>query len=200
MSQQFDVAAVAVPAGEFDRPTIQCLFQHHRRGQLPGGSPIPVTGEVVAQHDRLLLQCPGEHRVVIKRALDLIEALGKAGLVTHLVLSQLAQPLQAGTVVRLRKHHVKTDQRRLLAVQQLADQLPQLVTPPGPAANFGQTLLVNVDNDDALVHRPGHGGAKTGVIDDVVQALHDPDAQRATGMQQGEDQRDQGDGDALPVF
>jgi hypothetical protein len=129
-----------------------------------------------------------------------VDALAKARLVLQFRLGQLAQALQARTLVRLGEHDVEAQQRDLLAVEQLVDHFSHAVTAPWPAADFGQALFVQVDDDDALVQRLGHGRPQPRVIDDVVQPLQHADGQHAHDVHQGEQQGNQRDGNARPVL
>ena len=129
----------------------------------------------------------------------LVELFGEGRLIFQFVQGQLLKPFQSGTVIGLGKHHVETQQRGVLAIQQFFHQLSQPVATPRPATYVRQAFFVNVHNDDALVQRFGHGGAKAGVVKNVVESLQNINAKRPDGVQHCKNERNQRDGDARPV-
>jgi hypothetical protein len=62
-----------------------------------------------------------------------------------------------------------------------------------------QALLVNVNDDDALVQRARHGGAQPRVIDDVIEPLQHLEMKTAADVQQRKNQRNQSDHHAPSV-
>ena len=129
-----------------------------------------------------------------------MQALDKPGLITQLILSKLLKPFQTRAFISLCEHHIETNQRYFLSVQQLFDQFRNLVTTPRPAPHFSQTFFVNVDNNDSLVQRLRHRGAQACVVNDVIESLEYPYTQNATGVQQGKYQRYQSHSNATPVL
>ena len=90
-------------------------------------------------------------------------------------MRQLLETLQARALVGLGEHHVETEQGDFLAIEQFVNQAGEFVAAPGPTTDFGKAFLVDVDNHDPVIQRARHGGAQTAVVNDVVQALQDPD-------------------------
>ena len=153
---------------------------------------VPVAGEVIAQHHGLVAHGGGKAGVEVECGAEAAQLLGKARLLAERPLCQLAQHGQAGAGVGFGKQHVKPQHRHLLALQQLVRQLRQQVAPPGPVAYGLQAALVDVDDDDARVLRARHGGAQVEVVGAVVQPLQGRHVQPAGGMQQGQQQGEQG--------
>lgn len=176
------------------------LILHHSGRQLTAGAAIAVTGHVVTEHHGALLQGFGEQTVVIQTRLHLTKAFSKARLVLHFVGGQLAQALQTRAVIGLGKQHVKAENRDLLLVKQLVDQIGHFVAPPRPPPHFCQAFFINVDDDDAIIHGFGHGGAQAGVVDDVIEALEHANRKNIGGMQQRQNQGNQRDRNSRPMF
>ena len=80
-----------------------------------------------------------------------------------------------------------------MAFKQLACERCELVPFPGPLSDTAQALLVNIDNDDALVERTGHRDPQPGVVDDVVQPLQNLKMKGARDVQQRKEQGQQCD-------
>ena len=70
---------------------------------------------------------------------------------------QFLQHLESGTVVLLGKHHVKTDHRNTITIEQFVHQFRHLVATPGPATFFLQAFFVDVEDDNTLVPRLRQG-------------------------------------------
>ncbi len=69
-------------------------------------------------------------------------------IVFEIVLADGLEHLQARALVLLREDHVETNYLDLVVVEQLVQELPQVVAPPGPTPFFRQTFLVDFDDDD----------------------------------------------------
>ena len=178
---------------------LQSLGQHHRRRQLAADVAAAVAGEVVAQHHRAALQRAGQPGVVIELGRQRLHGGGKAGLASERTGGQALQLCQGGAGVWLGEHGVEPEQGDLLFFKQRVDQLGHAIARPGPAADFGQAGLVDVDDDNALLQRAGQGGAQPGVVNDVVQPLQHTHGHDAHRMKHGQQQREQRDGDASAV-
>ena len=171
-----------------------------RGGQGPTCLAIAVAGEVIAQHHRPVAQGLRKARVEVQLRFQREHAVGKTRLIGQVALGQSLQLPQAGAVVDLGKHGVETEQRNALVFKQGVHQAGHVVARPGPAAQFGQAFFVDVDNDHAVVQRGGHGGAQPGVVNDVVQPLQHAHGHHAHRVQDGKNERQQGDGDARAVL
>ena len=200
LGQRGDVGAVAVPAGGQHAAALQGFGLHHGRGQHAAGAAVAVAGEVVAQHHGAALQGAGKLGVVVQLGLQALHAFGKAGLVGQGAAGELLQLAQARAFVGLGKHGVETEQRNALVFKQGVHQAGHVVARPRPAAHFGQALFVDIDNDHPVVQRGGHGGAQPGVVNDVVQPLQHAHGHHAHRVQDGKNERQQGDGDARAVL
>jgi hypothetical protein len=114
---------------------------------------------------------------VIKLRPQSVDGRAQLRHVAQFLFQQLVEHFQARALVPLGPHHVKADNHHAVFVEKLLDQGGDLVPSPGPAAEFGnrQALLVDIEDDDALVHRAGHGEPEPVVIHDIVQLAHEHD-------------------------
>ena len=103
----------------------------------------------------------------------MLQPIGKAGLIPQLVLGKFIQAFQPGAFICLRKNDVKTQHRYFLAIKQFVGQISQLIPSPRPPPDFCQAFFVNVNNDNAIIQRLGHGHPQARIVNDVVQALQD---------------------------
>jgi hypothetical protein len=55
------------------------------------------------------------------------------------------------------KHHIETDNRGMITINQVFKQFGDLVPAPGPTTIFGKALFVDVDDDDARVFSARQG-------------------------------------------
>ncbi len=110
----------------------------------------------------------GEGPVAVELLAQGRHALGETRQVGQRAMRQLIHHLQAGGSVRLGEKHVEPEHAGVVAIEQLVDQFCELATRPGPAFG-GQRALVKIDDDDALVDRPGQGQQQAGV---VAERLH----------------------------
>ena len=117
-------------------------FQHRR--------PVRV---VIAQHHRLPLQGPDQFAIPVEAFGQLLQLFvqHRAGLA--LAAQPFAHARQGIVTFRLGEQHVIAQHGHLLALQQLLAQAGQHAARPGPAAILLQALLVDIDDDDALIQR-----------------------------------------------
>jgi hypothetical protein len=185
LGQSRDIGAKPIPdgdAGLFPRKT---ALRHDRFWQNPCIATVPVTGEVIAQHDRAPLQRPGKQVVVIQTGVHPADLFDKTRFAAQLVLRHLSQLPKSRAFVRFGKDHVKARQNGLLAVEYFIRQSGHLVSRPGPATDLGKAFFIDIDDHDALVKRSGHGRAQSRVVDHVVQSLCQSQVEDAGGMQDG---------------
>ena len=148
--------------------------REHGRRQLTDDSVIVVERE--AEHDRAVLHVAGEYFIVIELRLELLQGRLKTGDVLEFFLRQLLQHLEARAFVTFGEHHVETDDRNFIMVEQLVKQRGKPVARPRPAALaafvlFGKALLVDIEYDDTRVDRARHGQRETRVVNDRLQAV-----------------------------
>jgi hypothetical protein len=91
LGQSRDIGAKPIPdgdAGLFPRKT---ALRYDRFWQNPCIATVPVTGEVIAQHDRAPLQRPGKQVVVIQTGVHPADLFDKTRFAAQLVLRHLSQ-------------------------------------------------------------------------------------------------------------
>ena len=166
-----EIGSVTIPGGGCQRPAAQLGASHHRQRERTLGVPLPITGEVVAQHRRMPLKAAREQGIVVEGRSQTSQLLGKARSFGQGPSLQGAQGCQPGAVVGLGKHHIEAHHRHTLACEQFSGQVCEFVSAPGPAPDAIDALFIDVHNDDALVKGSRHPQAQAGVVDELVQPL-----------------------------
>ena len=133
------------------------------------GVPLPITGEVVAQHRRMPLKAARKQGIVVEGRSQTSQLLGKARSFGQGPSLQGAQGCQPGAVVALGKHHIKAHHGHTLACEQFLGQVCEFVSAPGPAPDAIDALFIDVHNDDALVKSSRHPEAQTSVVNELIQ-------------------------------
>jgi hypothetical protein len=87
-----------------------------------------------------------------------------------------------------------------MAVEQLADDVGHDLAVPGPAADLAQAFLVDVEDDEALVHPARHRKAQARVVDEVVELRDEPDLVGAGGVPYEEQRDRKADADPYDVL
>jgi len=199
--QRFDVAAVPAPGGRPQGQAPQALQRKGRVWQHAFGDAVAVFArQVVTQHHRLPLQGPRKKRVIVQRWCQAFQLLPEGRLTAQRSLRQLLQRREARAFIGLCKQHVKPHHRYLLALKQFVHQRGHLVPAPGPLADTPEALFIDIDDDDPLIQRAGHGHPQAGVVDDVVQPFQHLQVEHIGHMQQRKHQRYQRDRNAPPAL
>ena len=170
------VPGIPLPLVELGIAAVEAAFGYHRLGQgVDAHCPI-LAVEVVAEHHRAGFQARGEAGVEVQaRAqrrvcpLELVRVL-------ELGLRQAIEHVDARAWITLGPDHIEGQELHPLALEQPLDQLGHHVAAPGPAADLAQALLVDVEEDDAVVSRARHGHRQARVVHDVVELRDERDA------------------------
>ncbi len=150
--QDFDICAKTSPLRRSNDMPFKISSSHNGTGQYTRHAPVAVSRQVIPQHNRILSEGRSKPRVVIELWLKCLQALGKCRVVLEFVIGQCIQATQARTFIGFCKDDVKANQGNFLLLKQDIQQISQLVATPGETANFSQALLVDVDDDDPIIH------------------------------------------------
>lgn len=194
-----EIGSVTIPGGGGQRPAAQLGASHHRRRKRTLGVPLPITGEVVAQHRRMPMKAASKQGIVVEGRSQTSQLLGKAWGSGQGPSLQSAQGCQPGAVVALSKHHIKAHHRHTLACEQFLGQVCEFVSAPGPAPDAIDALFIDIHNDDALVKGSRHPQAQAGVVNELVQPLQQRQGHGGRNMQKRQCQRDQREQHAAPA-
>ena len=161
-------------AGEIRKADVlarECSRRQNRRRQCTLAAAFALESrECIAEHDRPPLHVRGEDFIVFELRLELPDGGSESRNVFQLLLRQLLQHLDAGTLVPLGEHDVEADDRDLVVIEQLVHEQRKPVTRPGPPAfaaflALGQTFLVDIENDDTRIDRARHRERETRVVE-----------------------------------
>ena len=173
------VAGIALPLVELGVAPGKAALAQHRLGQRVDPDRAIVAVEVIAEDDRPVLQARREACVEI-------EARPQAGVrrlelrcIFQRALRETIEHVDAGARIALRPDDVERQELHAMALEQLVEQLGHDVAAPGPAADLAQALLVDVEDDDAVVTRARHRHREARVVQDVVQLGDEADALEA---------------------
>ena len=172
------IGAVAGPRGELDRPVRECTRLEHRGRQRAAGARVAVARQVVPEHDRPPLDRPHELRVVVEARPQRRERRLKVRHVLQRAFREAVENPQPAGAIGLGEHDVEAEDRDAVPFEKLVDQAGHDVAAPRPLPELGrrQALLVDVEDDDALVDAPRHRQPQPRVVDDAVELVDERDA------------------------
>ena len=75
---------------------------------------------------------------------------------------------EAGALIRFGEHHVETHGASTVLLEELVHDFRHQVAPPGPATEFGERPVIDVDDDDTLVGGQRCEQARLDVVKDGV--------------------------------
>ena len=157
-------------------------WQGRRRQRAGFGLAVALRNEVIAERQRAF----GEHLrkagVVIEARREPFERRPEIAAARQIALRQLLEGSEPRARVRFGKHHVETDRRHAIAVEQLPDQRAHGVAAPRPAAEAFQAGLVDVEDGDAVIRPAWRSALQPGVIQPGLGALHRRDVDQSRDM------------------
>jgi hypothetical protein len=90
----------------------------------------------------------------------------------QIALCQLAQGVEPRAGVRFGKHHVETDRRDAILIEQPLDQRGHDFAAPRPAPHAFEAGFVDVENRHAVVEAGRCGALQPGIMEPGLGALH----------------------------
>ncbi len=94
------------------------------------------------------------------------------------------------------KEHVEAQRPDFVLIKKNVDNVGQRVPLPGPLAELYLAGLVDIDDDDSLIHAAGHREANPNVVQVIFHAVDDFEARTAGNVHGEDDQCEQADRDA----
>jgi hypothetical protein len=176
------ISTVMGPDGKGNIATGEAALRQYGRGYGAAGYAVAAPREVIAEDNRPPLEGFGEAPVVVELRAQRLKSCLKLGAVLQFAFRQPVQHPQPGALVGFREDHVEAEQGDAVLVEQLPDELRYAIPSPGPTADFPKRFLVDVENDDAIVHALRHGETHFGVIDDGVKAIDEAELVEPRGM------------------
>jgi hypothetical protein len=166
-----DVSAEAGRQVVVDLLVAQVLEREDRRRQHAGL--FRLSAEEEAEHDRVFLDFLGEELVVIERGSKPFEGGAVFVDAAQVVGRERLEGREPRARVGFRERHVVAQHAHLVVVEQLPRHERELVAAPRPAPLGVETLLVDVEDDDARVERLRHEQAQARVVRPELELLKD---------------------------
>ena len=176
------ISAVTYPRGEVDVAACESVFREYRLGKGAKFLGALVAIEVVTQDDRPTFYGLCEQAVVVQFRTQLFVRFDECGDLAQVPGRKLVEPLDAGTVVWLREHHIERHHRDLVPIEQFCHEPRHDVPWPGPAPDLLKAFFIDVENDDPIVNPARHGQFQPGVVNDVIQLGDDSDFVELRGV------------------
>ena len=165
LHQLWQIGRIALDLRQPGNTNLLSSKNSQRLGKDSRLSAVGVGRKIKPLHHRLPAQTFRQQGIGFQQCFDCLQAPPHIQIRHRKIVLQPFVNVFVVVFIRFRKQDVKTQQRHLLALQQLSAKPGNNAAAPGPMAKLPQTGFVNIDNHNAIVaHTAGIEHAQTMVV------------------------------------